>query len=73
MANLFKNFNLTRNALDIFLVVDFLFLKDFYSNLNQIPEISDRRIMCGFIYLFTRQNMRSLLHMPECTFSKCLA
>jgi hypothetical protein len=34
VSHFLENFDLTRDSFNVFLIVDFLFLKDFYGNLN---------------------------------------
>ena len=65
MPNLLQDFNLTSDALNILLIVNLLLLKDLDSNLPNYK--------LHLTYLFTREDMRSLLHLPKSTFPKCLA
>jgi len=65
VADLLKDFDLTSNALNIFLILDLVLLKDFYCHLNstliQIP------------YLFSSQCMSSELDLAEGTFAERFA
>ena len=84
MSNFLKNFDLTCDSLDIFLIMNLLFLQNLDCDLNNNCQISKSQfgctaICCGYmkieilLYLFTGEDVCALFDLTKCSFSERFA
>ena len=64
MAHLLQDLDFSGDSLHVLLVLYLLFFEDFHCNLKRLADIE--------VYLFTCENVSSLLDLPECALPKRL-
>jgi hypothetical protein len=73
VTHLLQNFNFARDAFNVLLIVDLLFLQDFDGDLFKSNNNKLGILRTIGSYLFTSEDVRALLHMTKSSFTESLA